>query len=40
MEAGELPRIDGYLIDDISDKLKIIGDLFKTFDQFGQCQEG
>ena len=38
MEAGELPRIDGYLIDDISDKLSIIGDLFKTFDQFGQCE--
>ena len=32
MEAGEIPRIEGYLSDDISDKLAIIGDLFKTCD--------
>ena len=37
MEAGELPKIDNYLVDDISDKLSIIGDLFKTCDKFGQC---
>ena len=40
MEAGELPKIDTYLVDDISDKLSIIGDLFKTCDKFSQCQLG
>ena len=35
MEAGELPRVDWKIMDDISDKLKIIGDLFKTFEEFG-----
>ena len=40
MEAGEIPRIESYLCDDISDKLAIIGDLFKTCDEFGNCKPG
>ena len=35
-----MPRLDNHLIGDISDKLSIIGDLFKTCDQFGACEQG
>ena len=36
LEDGQMPRIDGYLIDDISDSLQLIGDLFKTCNEFSQ----
>ena len=39
LEEGQMPRIDGYLLDDISDSLQLIGDLFKTCNEFSSNEK-
>ena len=38
LEEGQLPKIDGYLLDTISDSLQLIGELFKTIHDFGASE--